>query len=175
MPVNPYESPRAVEDNRIPQQGAPVLANAMISPIFVATAGIVGALLFDAVVKVLFSLEARDYSFHIAGCFGSAASFSVLMTADWCLHRKRPAWGWAVIGMLLAWPLALVIAVCLGFVAYGLATKGLFGSELVYTLCYASFFLTLSLGGWVAICRTQSNAISRNQISNGPTTAKCDC
>jgi hypothetical protein len=151
MQVNPYESPRAIEDGNRLKKVVPV--HAFISVIVVPVAGIVGASVF---VSILMTMTSLERVFDAAITFGIAATFSVLIGADCLLQRQRPAFVLAVFGMLLAAPIAFVFAFALGFVAYGMGTKGIAGSDQMFLLTYASFFFTLSLGGWLAIVRTRS-------------------
>lgn len=159
MPVNPYESPRTVSHDKRPREAVSVRASASV--IVVALAGIVGGSLFIAIL-----LTAQSNWFQAALPSGIAATLMVLLAADWYIQRQRPALGSAVIGFLLASPLALVVAFAFGLVAYGMATKNVPGAAIVASLSYGSFFLTISLGGWIAICRARRTAIPENQISN---------
>jgi hypothetical protein len=158
MSINPYESPRGLPTTKHRKKVVPVPIPVpdSLSIIVVAIAAIAGGTFFIAVVEGLHLLAFHDVAFQTGVAAGIAATFSVLTAADGRIQRQEPAWGSALIGMLLASPFALAFAVVLALQAYGLATKRVPGAALVSFLCYASFFLTLSVGGWLAICRTRS-------------------
>ena len=100
-------------------------------------------------------LGAHSISFCTAISVGSVASLLVLLAVDWYYQRQRlPIWS-AITGMLLALPIALPLAVFLGLAAYDRGAQRLPGGLYIALTGYFSFFLTLSLGGWIAIRRVR--------------------
>jgi multisubunit Na+/H+ antiporter MnhB subunit len=166
MQVNPYESPRAIEEGvRVRTREIP-LDPTLISVIVVPLAGIVGAAVFVGIMAAMHGLRDPDFAFQAALTIGIAAVFIVLIAAGFFTQPRRPAFASAVIGMLLASPIAYMIAFAFGLLAYDLGTQNRPGAALMGYLCFGSFFLTLSLGGWLGICLTRGFAISKNQVSN---------
>jgi hypothetical protein len=162
MQINPYESPREISNPNRAQPAVPV--HELVSLIVVPLAGIVGGALFIALMEATNS-SLGSTGFQVALTCGCAATLSVLMAGDWFTRRQRPALVSAVFGMLLASPIAYVIAFALGLISYNLSTKNHPGAWLIGPLAFVSFFLTLSVGGWWAICRTRSMAVPKKRIS----------
>ncbi|WP_254509260.1 hypothetical protein [Anatilimnocola floriformis] len=153
MLPNPYESPRGIADDYRVREPNPVPAIA--STFVIPSSAALGGAMFFATVTFFAEIGARSIAVPTAVSVGVAAIFCVLMGADNYIQQRRPAFASAVIGMLLAAPVALVLSVYLMFEAYGLATKNIPGATPVAMLGYASFFLTLSFGGWLAVCQTR--------------------
>jgi hypothetical protein len=163
MSINPYESPRGLPERKHRPKVIPVVGHvpAYLSVIVVVVAGILGGGLFFGVSVILHPVES---AFQAALITGIGASFCVLIAADGGLYGKRPPLVSAVIGMLLASPFALAISWGLGLQAYDMSVQKIPGAALVGLLTYASFFLNVSLGGWLAIRRTRSVEVSEKQI-----------
>jgi hypothetical protein len=117
----------------------------------IAVAGIIGGLLFVAVMEGLYSIKAYFEAPFAAVSLGASASLIVLVATDWYFQRQRPACLSAFLGMLTASPIALLIGVGFALYAYYLGAKGLDGQLGAALSAYISFFLTLSVGGWIAI------------------------
>jgi hypothetical protein len=152
MPVNPYESPKGLDYGDRLREVTP--CSAMISVMVVTLAAGAGGSLFIAMLYGMAALELHSISFQVSLAAGMAAIYGVQMAADATIQQRRPAWGAPIIGMVLASPVALGVAICLAFVAYGMGTKRVPGSEIVAFLNLSFFSLMLSLGSWLAICRT---------------------
>lgn len=161
--INPYESPRGLESSDHWQEpvtdARPVLA--YVSIITFPIAGILGAALFLAIMQALVPLPG---AFQVALSISIAAVFGVLIVADGYLQGARPAFFSAIIGMLLASPFAYGSAFLIGLQAYDMSSRRDPGAGVVALLCYFSFFLTLSLGGWLAVCRTRNIALSEREL-----------
>ena len=149
MSINPYEAPRTASDNRGPRAAVPVATS--FSVLVVAAAGIAGGSLFLAALLCVSSLNAHTLAMPVAITCGIAASLLLLLTADCYIQRQIPAFWSAAIGILLASPVALFFSVTIAFYSYGMATKNVPGAWHVQLLAFCSFFLIISLGGWVGI------------------------
>lgn len=148
MSINPYESPRTVPDV---QRKGPASVPMGASVFAVVGAGLLGGSLFLASMQGLLRLGAHSIALGTAISVGSIASLLVLVAVDWNYQRQRPPIWSALTGMFLALPIALPLAVFLGLAAYDRGAERLPGGLFIALACYYSFFLTLSLGGWIAI------------------------
>jgi hypothetical protein len=164
MPANPLESPQSRADGNRSREA--VRCPELVSAIVVPLAAIAGGSMFLATMYGMAALALHSIAFQVSLAVGIAAVYSVQMAADAHIQRQQPAWGAPIIGMLLASPIALVLAICLAFVAYGMGTKNVPGAGLVALLNLGSTSLTLSLGSWMAICRTPRFVVLGKQISN---------
>jgi hypothetical protein len=161
MSINPYESPRLFPDEpppaipKIRRAPKPVPVSDTASIIVVSLAGIVGGTLFLGLMELSNSSFGSD-SFQVSLIASVAATFSVLVYADWRIQQRRLdflAWIAAAIGMLLASPVAYALAFGMGLVTYDLGAKNVPGAAVMGVLTFETFFFVLSVGGWWAICR----------------------
>jgi hypothetical protein len=161
-PINPYESPRPVgeTENRVS-----VTANspALVATAVVFIAGVTGGISFVAM------RYASGGNYNVAVVIAIVLNFFVLNTAEGFIYQRRPSFASAVIGMLLASPIAYGIAFWIGLQWYDMYVQRIPGAFLVGWLAYVTFFLILSLGGWLAICRTH-RVILEQPRSNDPRT-----
>lgn len=165
MPTKPNKSHRVMANDKRWGDAVPVPEPLVdISSIVIIVAGLAGGAIFLATLQVMFWLMAQSVSFQVAIPAGVGATLSILLAADWFIEEQRSAWMSAVIGMLLAAPFALVLAVGLGMQTYYMGAKNIPGAAVMGVLTYVSFFLTLSLGGWVAIRWRRSIADSEARI-----------
>jgi hypothetical protein len=164
MPLNPYESPQSPAHGKRLREA--VCCPALISMIVVPLAAIAGGSIFLASMYGMAELAFHSSAFQVSLAAGIAAIYGVQMAADGYIHQQQRAWGAPIIGMLLASPIAVGVAICLAFVTYGMSTKRVPGAELVAALNLSFFFLTLSMGSWLAVCRTPRVVVLGNQSSN---------
>lgn len=161
MSINPYESPRLFPEETLPpgskikRSPKPVPVSDLASIVVVTLAGIVGGTLFIGLMEFSNSGMGSE-GFQVALAASVVATFSVLVYADWRIQLRRLDllhWVAAVIGMLLASPVAYAVAFGMGLVTYDLGVKNVPGAALMGVLTFETFFFILSIGGWWAICR----------------------
>jgi hypothetical protein len=134
----------------------PAVLSLLVAPL----AALLGDLLFWATGYGLQSLGLHPETMLVELSLGIVAAFGVQVAADGYIYEQKPAWRSAIVGYLLAWPLAFGLGAYLFLRTYDLYTQGLPGVQLTGQMTYAAFYLTLSLGGWVAILRTRSVAVA---------------
>lgn len=150
MPENPYESPKG-EPNRVAKRQRLVLG--LLAGLTVPAATIAGTTLCAAVRQ---SMQPIGVTW-VAIAAGALASFGVLVTSDWYMQRQisvqnRPAYLSAVIGMVLAAPIALALLFG-GVSAVAFSPLELPWALFAGSLVVVASFLVLNLGGWIAIRR----------------------
>jgi hypothetical protein len=158
MSINPYESPQPDSEIVVSKRARDRISEpnpvaVWVSFTTIAAAGAIGGLLFVGLMYGLHQIGAHSVAFQVAISVASSASLLVLLAVDWNYRRRTPPYVSCFLGMLLASPVAYLVAFCLGLYAYDLGTKGQAGpwAWAVGMSVYFSFFLTLSAAGEMAI------------------------